>query len=119
MRWRSPHNPLFALWCDQSQSYRATAILSEITGNITSQSDSQILAPQVPANAKRMERKQLLTIETVTGIPQTDQMQAHNLQLVIPRGLHTTFTPTQQKTLLDLSGFNEMVRDRESRVGAA
>jgi hypothetical protein len=74
---------------------------------------------QVLAEAKRIQRKHLLTLEAAISANQTDQMQEHNLQLVIPRGLYATFTPEQQKWLLDVSGFTAMVRDRENRAGAA
>jgi hypothetical protein len=70
---------------------------------------------QVLAEAKRIERKHLLTLEAAISVAQTDQMEEHKLQLVIPRGLHETFTPAQQKTLLNLSDFTTMVKDRENR----
>jgi hypothetical protein len=72
---------------------------------------------QVLAEAKRIDHKHLLTLEAAISAHQTDEMQAHNLQLVIPRGLHSTFTPTQQRTLLDLAAFTAMVREREGRAG--
>jgi hypothetical protein len=45
-------------------------------------------------------------------------MQEHKLQLVIPRGLHGTYTPAQQISLLDLAGFTAMVKDREIHAEA-
>jgi hypothetical protein len=74
---------------------------------------------QVLAEAKRIDHKHLLTLEAAISTHQTDQMLEHRLQLVIPRGLHKTFTPEQQRTLLDLAGFTAMVREREYRAGAA
>jgi hypothetical protein len=73
---------------------------------------------QVLAEAKRIDNKHLLTLEAAISTHQTDQMQEHKLQLVIPRGLHSTFTPNQQRTLLDVAAFTAMVRERE-RAGAA
>jgi hypothetical protein len=73
---------------------------------------------QVLAEAKRIDRKHLLTLEAAISGHQTDQMQEHNLQLVIPRGLHETFTPEQRRTLLTLADFTAMVKERE-RAGAA
>jgi hypothetical protein len=73
----------------------------------------------VLAEAKRIAQKHLLTLEAAISVHQTDQMQEHGLQLVIPRGLYLTFTRAQQKWLLDLSGFTAMVRDREKRAGVA
>jgi EcoRII C terminal len=74
---------------------------------------------QVLAEAKRIDHKHLLTLEAAISTHQTDQMQEHSLQLVIPRGLHATFTPAQQRTLLDMAGFTKMVREREHQAGAA
>jgi hypothetical protein len=72
---------------------------------------------QVLAEAKRIDRKHLLTLEAAISSHQTDQMAEHNLQLVIPRGLHETFTPIQRRHLLNVSDFTALVRDRE-KAGA-
>jgi hypothetical protein len=69
---------------------------------------------QVLAEASRIERKHLLTLETAISGNQTDQMQEHHLQLVVPRELHSTYTAAQQKYLLDVAGFTEIVRTREN-----
>ena len=74
---------------------------------------------QVLAEAKRIERKHLLTLETAISQHQTDQMQDEKLQLVVPKALHRTYTAQQQTWLLDVAGFTEVVKDRQARVGAA
>lgn len=68
---------------------------------------------QVLAEADRIDHKHLLTLETSISIHQTDEMQAKNLQLVLPRGLHETYTPAQQKWLMDISSFAAMVHTRQ------
>lgn len=68
---------------------------------------------QVLAEAGRIERKHLLTLEAAISANQTDEMQAKNLQLVLPRSLHATYSIAQQAWLLDVSGFNALVRERE------
>ncbi len=73
---------------------------------------------QVLAEAKRIDHKHLLTLEAAISTHQTEQMQEHKLQLVIPRGLHSTFTPEQQRNLMDVASFTAMVRERE-RAGSA
>lgn len=70
---------------------------------------------QVLAEAGRIERKHQLTLEAAISINQTDEMQAKNLQLVLPRSLHDTYSITQQAWLIDVSGFNALVREREKR----
>jgi hypothetical protein len=73
---------------------------------------------QVLAEAKRIDQKHLLTLEAAISSHQTDQMQEHKLHLVVPRGLHETFTLSQRRHLLNVSDFTALVRDRE-KVGAA
>lgn len=69
---------------------------------------------QVLAEADRIEDKHLLTLETAISTHQTDEMAAKRLQLVLPRSLHQTYTPTQQGRLMDVAGFTELVRARQN-----
>lgn len=69
---------------------------------------------QVLAEADRIDRKHLLTLEASISRHQTDEMQAKNLQLVLPRGLHETYTPVQQAWLMDISSFVILVRERQN-----
>ena len=71
---------------------------------------------QVLAEARRIGNKHLLTLETAISGHQTDEMREHRLQLVIPRSLHATYTPTQQQYLLDVASFTEIVRRRDNQV---
>lgn len=68
---------------------------------------------QVLAEADRIDNKHLLTLETSISGHQTDEMQAKNLQLVLPRGLHATYTSVQQAWLMDISSFTALVRERQ------
>lgn len=68
---------------------------------------------QVLSEAARIERKHLLTLEPGISENQTDEMQGDNLQLVLPRGLHNTYRPSQQAWLMSLNDFMEWVRDRQ------
>lgn len=68
---------------------------------------------QVLAEADRIDHKHLLTLETSISRHQTDEMQAKNLQLVLPRGLHGTYTPEQQAWLMDVASFTALVRERQ------
>jgi len=72
---------------------------------------------QVLAEARRIDHKHLLTLEAAISGHQTDQMKEHNLQLVIPRGLHMTFTPAQQRSLLTLADFTAIAKEREAAAG--
>jgi hypothetical protein len=69
---------------------------------------------QVLSEADRVERKHLLTLEPAISTNQTDEMQARQLQLVLPRSLHATYTSAQQTWLMDVSGFVALVRERQA-----
>ncbi len=69
---------------------------------------------QVLAEADRIENKHLLTLEPAISTHQTNEMTAKRLQLVVPRSLHRTYTPLQQKHLMDVSAFTELVRSRQN-----
>lgn len=68
---------------------------------------------QVLAEADRIKRKHLLTLEAAISTNQTDEMQAKDLQLVLPRSLHDTYSDTQRNWLMDVSAFAAMVRERQ------
>jgi hypothetical protein len=74
---------------------------------------------QVLAEAQKIELKHLLTLETSISPHQTEEMKAQKLQLVLPKGLHKTYTREQQEWLLDLASFNAIVREKQSRAGVA
>ena len=69
---------------------------------------------QVLAEADRIEKKHIFTLEAAISGNQTDEMQAKNLQLVLPRRLHNTYTEKQQLWLMDVFSFIELVRERQS-----
>jgi hypothetical protein len=68
---------------------------------------------QVLSEAARIDAKHLLTLEPGISENQTTEMQAKNLQLVVPRSLHATFRAPQRAWLMDLSGFIEVVTARQ------
>ena len=68
---------------------------------------------QVLSEAKRIKQKHLFTLEPAISVNQTSEMVAHHVQLVLPAGLHNTYTPEQQGTLDNLQGFIEVVRERQ------
>jgi EcoRII C terminal len=70
---------------------------------------------QVLAEADRIERKHLLTLETAISANQTDEMQSKQLQLILPRQLHATYTPAQQSWLIDIDSFIALIRERQQQ----
>ncbi len=68
---------------------------------------------QVLAEADRVKRKHLLTLETSISPDQTEEMEAKDLQLVVPRIIHATYTEKQRTWLYDVSTFTNLVKKRQ------
>jgi hypothetical protein len=68
---------------------------------------------QVLSEARRIQSKNLLTLEPGISIAQTDEMKFHSLQLVVPIRLHGTFDQEQQKWLWSLKHFIDEVKTRQ------
>lgn len=68
---------------------------------------------QVLAEANRIQTKHLFTLEPGISENQTDQMQANNLQLVLPQRLHDTYKPQQRNWLMNLGSFIQLVKERQ------
>lgn len=65
---------------------------------------------QILAEADRIPAKHLFTIDTGLSPAQTYQMLASNVQLVVPRKLHETYSDSQQSSILDLAQFVDLVK---------
>jgi len=71
---------------------------------------------QILSEADRINLKHLLTLEPAISTDQTDEMEAQDVHLVIPRGIQATYEVSQQDWLMDLKGFIELVTDRQPPV---
>lgn len=60
---------------------------------------------QVLVEADRIKRKHLLTLEPAISDAQTDEMVRHQLQLVVPKSIHRSYSQKQQAWLMDVEGF--------------
>jgi hypothetical protein len=69
---------------------------------------------QVLSEAKRIKQKHLFTLEPAISVNQTTEMKAHHVRLVLPAGLHNTYTAEQTGELIDLQEFIDVVRERQS-----
>ena len=72
---------------------------------------------QVLAEAEKIPRKHLLTLEPGISERQTEQMKAFDLQLVVPTEIQRTYTPGQQDWLWSLGTLIDELRDRQRRWG--
>lgn len=71
---------------------------------------------QVLAEADRINNKHLITLEPAISRNQTDEMIAQNLQLVLPLPLMETYTEEQQASLVTLSDFIGIVREKQNQI---
>ena len=65
---------------------------------------------QVLAEAVKIPRKHLLTLEPRISRTQTFQMEQHNLQLVVPEPIHATYAQAQRYWLWTLGDFIREVK---------
>jgi hypothetical protein len=68
---------------------------------------------QVTTEANRVKHKHLLTLEPSISTGQTEEMKANFLQLVIPKELHSTYKPGQQKWLWKLTDFLTLAKENQ------
>ncbi len=69
---------------------------------------------QVLAEAEKISRKHLLTLEPGISEPQTNQMEASGLQLVVPRSVHSSYAEAQQGWLWSVADFIGEVRAKQA-----
>jgi hypothetical protein len=114
-------NPLMKVFGEATEKQRYEALYIHLSAALLTMLGAGTTCKdrwrQILAIGKRIEHKHLLTLEAAISSHQTDQMWEHKLQLVIPRGLHETFTATQQRTLLTVAEFTAMVKEREGLSG--
>ena len=68
---------------------------------------------QVLVEADRIPNKHLLTLQGAISLNQTSEMQLHNLQLVVPRAIHSSYTVQQQNWLMTLDDFLGILRSSQ------
>ena len=70
---------------------------------------------QVLTEADRIPQKHLCTLEAGISAKQTDEMRRQQLTLVVPAGLHATYTSAQRAGILSVAEFVEFVRRKQSQ----
>ncbi len=71
---------------------------------------------QVLAEAERIDRKHLLTLESPISTYQTDEMQNKHLQLVVPEPMHAAFKDSQRKWIYSLADFLGEIKEKQRRT---
>jgi hypothetical protein len=71
---------------------------------------------QVLNEGHRVLKKHLVTMEVAISETQTLEMDAANLQLVVPGRIHATYSQRQRDWLIDISQFVELVKFKFSAI---
>ncbi len=69
---------------------------------------------QVLEEADRIKRKHLITLEGAISENQTNEMISRNLQLVVPKEIHATYSVQQQSWLYSVEDFLAEVKEKQS-----
>ncbi|REG94313.1 EcoRII-like protein [Algoriphagus antarcticus] len=69
---------------------------------------------QIIPEADRINPKHLITLEPAISKNQTDEMRIQSVQLVIPKSISPTYSLDQQKELMCLEDFIDLVRKKQS-----
>jgi len=95
------------------KEYHDTAFNDALLVMLGVKSTSKDRWRQVLLEADRIPQKHLCTLEAGISAKQTDEMQRQKLTLIVPAGLHATYTTTQQATMLNIEEFVEFVRKKQ------
>jgi hypothetical protein len=95
------------------QAYHADSFPDEQLTMLGAKSTCKDRWRQVLAEADRVDRKHLITLEPGISENQTAEMKDQNLQLVLPAELHETYTDGQKDWLMTLEEFINVVKDRQ------
>ena len=94
------------------ETYRAAALGSPRLTMLGAKSTCKERWRQVLVEAAKIPRKHLLTLEPGISVPQTGQMMDADLQLVLPRPIHATYTDDQRRWLWDFRDFIDHVGEK-------
>lgn len=95
------------------EAYHDTAFNTELLTMLGVKSTCKDRWRQVLSEADRVTDKHLLTFEAAISVNQTTEMKSHNLQLIVPEGIHGTYSDEQQKWLMNVTDFMEMLLFRQ------
>ena len=98
------------------ECYRNTDFKAENLTMLGAKSTCKDRWRQVLAEADRIDRKHLLTLEPAISTYQTDEMQDKHLQLVVPQQIHCTYTENQRKWLYSVADFLNEIKEKQRKT---
>lgn len=72
---------------------------------------------QVTKEAALIETKHLVTLEPSISVDQTNEMQSHSVQLVVPKQIITTYRQSQQEWLLNVEELLAILTAKQNALG--
>ena len=72
--------------------------------------------PQVLPEAERIAQKHLVTLEPGISTAQTDTMRDSKVQLIVPRGIQSSYTLEQKSWIWSVEDFVTLVEQRQSSI---
>lgn len=97
-------------------AYHDDAFSSELLTMLGVKSTCKDRWRQVLSEADRISKKHLLTFEAAISVNQIREMKYNQLQLVVPEAIHKTYTESQQKWLMNIADFIEMLLFRQKSM---
>ncbi len=98
------------------EAYHDTEFSTELLTMLGVKSTCKDRWRQVLSEASRINDKHLLTFEAAISTNQTREMEYNHLQLVVPEAIHNTYSAEQQKWLMNVSDFIEMLLFRQRAI---
>ena len=71
---------------------------------------------QITKEAKLIKTKHLITLEPSISVDQTDEMNRHSVQLIIPEDIFSSYLPEQQKWLMTLGEFIIFIAEKQKNI---
>lgn len=96
-----------------SKEYHAAEFPTELLTMLGAKTTCKDGWRQVIAEADRIKNKHLLTLEPGISLNQTNEMQAFNVQLVLPNSIHQSYLEQQQKWLMNVREFITFVSEKQ------
>lgn len=98
------------------EAYHNTGFNTELLTMLGVKSTCKDRWRQVLSEADRIKDKHLLTFEAAISINQTREMEYNHLQLIVPETIHNTYSDEQQKWLMNVTDFIEMLLFRQRAI---
>jgi hypothetical protein len=99
-----------------SEAYHDPGFPRELLTLLGSKSTCKDRWRQVLSEGREVPLKHLITLEPGISAPQTAEMKAESLQLVLPANLHGSYLPQQRDWLMSVADFIELVEARQVQM---